>query len=60
MSQNFNLGLSFICMALNVNNSEKIFFNSFYITYKLNQDLNQNFETHFPRRYYKEYSLEIS
>ena len=59
MSQNSNLGLSFIFMTLNVNNSEKIVFKNFYITLKINQDLNHYFETRFPRGYYKEHSLEV-
>ena len=60
MSQIFNLGFIFIFIALNINNSGKIIFKHFYITYKFNQDLNQYFETSLPRGYYTEHSLEMS
>ena len=36
-----------------------MFFQNFYITYKINQDLNQNFEMCFPRGYYEEHIQEI-
>ena len=49
MSQNFDLGPSYVFMIQNINNSKKICFQNFYITYKNNQDLNQNFVTRFPR-----------
>ena len=41
-------------ISLNMNNSEQIIFQNFYITLEINQDLNPNFETRFPRGYHKE------
>ena len=32
VSQNFDLGLSYVFMIQNINNSEKIIFQNFYIT----------------------------
>ena len=59
VSQILDLGLSYIFMIQNVNNSEKIFFSNFYITLKNNQDLYLKFETRFPRKRYEEDILEI-
>ena len=59
VSQILDLGLSYIFMIKNVNNSEKIFFSNFYITLKNNQGLYLKFETCFPRKRYEEDILEI-
>ena len=49
MSQNFDLGPSYIFMVCSVNNNEENMSEIFYITYKINQDLNQNCEKIFSR-----------
>ena len=59
MSQIFDLGPSYVFMIQNINNSEKIIFQNFYITYKNNENLNQNSETRFPRKLDKQCSPEI-
>ena len=60
MSQIIDLGLSYIFMIKNVNNSEKICFSNFYITFKNNQGLYLKFETRFPWKRYEEFGIYLS
>ena len=59
MSQILDLGLSYIFMIKNVNNSEQIFFSNFYLTLTNNQGLYLKFETRFPWKKYEEDILKI-